>query len=58
MTKPPAYVEAIMRLFRSGVIQRGQVASVVVEHDRDCALMNGLLTCSCKPLVTVRRDAA
>lgn len=56
--KPPAYLDSILRLFESGVIQRGQVAIVDVAHDRDCALLNGLTTCSCKPLVTVRRDAA
>ena len=56
--KVPAYLDTILRLWQSGVIPRGQVVNVDVQHDSDCALMHGLLACSCEPLVTVRRDAA
>ena len=56
--KPPAYLDAIMRLFESGAIKPGSVAQVDVAHDPRCALLHGLLRCDCQPLVTVRRDAA
>ena len=56
--KVPAYLDTILRLWQSGVIPRGRVVHVDVQHDSDCALMHGLLACSCEPLVTVRRDAA
>jgi hypothetical protein len=57
MTKPPAYVEVIMRLLQSGVIQSGKVVQVDVGHD-DCGMLIGHGICSCKPIVTVRRSAA
>ena len=54
--KPPAYLEAIERLLQSGVIPSSGIVHVDVAHDHDCALLNGLVTCTCKPLVTVRKN--
>lgn len=54
----PAYIAAIAQLWRSGAIPRGQVVHVDVVHDDWCPLLAGNGACTCKPLVTVRRDAA
>jgi hypothetical protein len=57
--KPPArYLEVLAQMCRDGVIPRGQVVHVDVEHDAGCSLLNGLMTCDCQPLVTVRPEAA
>jgi hypothetical protein len=54
----PSYLHTIARLFEAGAIPRGHVVHVDVQHDRECALLNGLTTCNCEPLVMVRRNAA
>jgi hypothetical protein len=56
---PPPYLESILRLWKSGVIPRGQVIHVDVVHDSWCGMLNGDGICNCRPLVTVRpREAA
>jgi hypothetical protein len=61
MTKGPAhsptFFDAVLRLFEASAITRDKVVRVNVGHD-DCGMLTGPGICSCKPLVTVRRDAA
>jgi hypothetical protein len=54
----PNYVETILRLWHSGMIPRGSVVHVEIEHDADCRMMTGAGICDCAPFVSVRREAA
>lgn len=55
--KPSAYLPAILKLWRDGLIAPGKVTHVDIGHDVGCAFFT-VGVCDCKPLVTVRRDAA
>ena len=58
MNQTPAGVDALLRLFQSGVIQPGKVVHVEGGHDDGCGMLIGHGICSCKPVVTVRTSAA
>ena len=53
----PTYLPALMKLWRDGMIPRGQVVNVDVQHDRSCAYFRDGV-CDCQPVVTVQREAA
>jgi hypothetical protein len=53
----PNYLAAILRLWQSGAIARGDVVNVDIQHDHWCAYFRDGV-CDCRPFVSVRPEAA
>jgi hypothetical protein len=49
--KVPPYVADVLRLTEQ--LKLGTIAHVEIRHERDCALLNGVGGCDCRPEVSL-----
>lgn len=57
MNAHPSYLPGLLKLWRDGLVPRGGVVHVDVEHDDACAFLR-VGVCTCHPFVSVRQEAA
>ena len=53
----PAYLPALLKLWRDGLIPNGRVIHVDVQHTESCMFLH-VGVCDCRPFVAIRKEAA